>query len=229
MSDNDFESFVFETIERIYNPTIHNGWCMFGSSAVVLAKADVVFIGMNPGGSLDYEEHADQKQLFMPEGHCPYTDEVWDGQSEKGAAKLQKQVVEVFKTLGLPSPIEGLCGNIVPFRTSNWKDLSDKENTLNACAQIWKRVYAMHPRKVTICMGYDTCDTLLRYVLGSTKHIKDVRLSWGSITASLWEYQGGVMIRLPHLSRYSVFGRPESKAALDEIFAPACAILQTLP
>lgn len=225
MSDNDFECFALRKIEEIYNPAIHkNGWCMFWSCASALGTADVVFIGMNPGGQPDSEEHANQKQMFMPDGHCPYIDEVWDGQREEGADKLQKQVVMAFETLNM-TPRDGLCGNIVPFRTSNWGALPDKENTLKTCAQIWKRVYAMHPRKVTICMGDETCKTLSKYVLESAVHIKDVPLSWGKVTASLWKYQNGVMIRLPHLSRYSIFGRPESESALMEIFAPAREML----
>lgn len=215
---SEFEDLARGHIDTVYRRDIHTGgWRMFYSPPDTLLKSDVVFIGMNPGGG---DEDADtEPRIFTLPGQSSYVHEVWARSTPPGESRLQKQVRAFFKHIGT-DPWDALCGNIVPFRSRDWHRLALRNAAIRAGQAVWREAYKIRPRKLTLCMGRDTKDALVSGVLTRPVHIKDVDLKWGAkrkIQGSLWTYESGLLIHMPHLSRYSVFDRAASENAVNEL------------
>lgn len=100
------------------------GWRLLASPSSVLEGADVAFIGLNPGGSSQPDDHA---EFAMKQGSA-YVVETWGG-CQPGTGPLQQQVRALFTGLSV-KPESVLAGNLVPFRSPSWKSLQRKDFSL---------------------------------------------------------------------------------------------------
>lgn len=48
--------------------------------------------------------------------------------------------------------------------------------------------------------------------------VKKIPLGWGNISGSRYRFDNGVLIGLPHLSRFKIFNRAKSKEGLAILF-----------
>jgi len=188
------------------------GWRLLTSPAAVIDGADIAFIGMNPGGREEPTDHP----KFAPRTGSAYTDECWAG-CAPGRNRLQVQVQSLFNSLGV-EPQNVLAGNLVPFRSPDWQSLVRRKDALAYGKQLWTEIFRRARPRLIIGLGGEV-DKCLRDILNADRAL-NIPLGWGRVTGSCASFDGGLLIRLPHLSRFGVITRTQSQAGLRSLFKP---------
>lgn len=186
------------------------GWRLLYSPPSVLQISNVAFIGLNPGGSLLPNHHAD----FAMTSGSAYRDEEWENY-RPGESPLQKQVLKLFERLG-SAPDSVLAGNLVPWRSHTWHALANKAEALAFGSRIWSQILSNANPRIVVTMGADTG----RYVqrLLDMPKFEKVALDWGGVSAKRCTNGSTKMICLPHLSRFRIMSRRKCQEALDRLF-----------
>ena len=210
---SDFNTALENKIEAFYKNKSGNslGWRLLSSPCDTMLKSKIAFIGMNPGGDKDVKEHP---KFCMPIGQSAYRDEIWDN-NPKGESKLQKQVLELFKMLRC-EPQEVLSGNFVPFRSSSWKELNNQQECLAFSRNIWREIFGLSKPNLIIVMGNEIFDELYNFLNCNT--LEKFLVNWGNISSEKARFAGGTLIRLPHLSRFTIMTKKDSHEALRQLF-----------
>lgn len=185
------------------------GWRFLYSPFEVIERADVAFIGLNPAG-----REAEPDQLAMDTGSA-YCNEVWWPKYGAGDSPLQRQVRALFDRLAVP-PERVLAGNLVPFRSPDWKSLSHAEEALAFGRDLWREVIDTSGVTLVVTMG-----NLVRDVLADVLNIQTLRYiptGWGRVSAARGEANGVTLVALPHLSRYRIMDRAESADCISALF-----------
>lgn len=241
--DAFFTSLVAE-IETAYERLGHRlGWRFLYSPARTLAPGtQLAFVGANPGGST-----WEAPSPSVEEGNAyRWPVETWPGGGPGGPNPLQRQVGLLYDELAraLPgsSPAglmdDTLAANFCPFRSPSLTSLPNREQSLAFSRELWQRIIARVTPSAVICLGdlpARELATALRSA-GYRAHGGPERggVGWGSATYELASYESPetrtVLARLPHLSRYAIFGRPESRPAIERVSSVvAAAIAGTTP
>ncbi|MBI4920170.1 MAG: hypothetical protein HY834_00340 [Devosia nanyangense] len=186
------------------------GWRLLYSPASVIDDADVAFIGLNPGGDIGDQSHA---EFAMPHGSA-YTHESWKGRPV-GEEGLQRQVRHLFDRLECPAE-DVLAGNLVPFRSSNWGSLEHRGTAVTFGTELWRDILDHARPRIIVAMG--TVAAMHVRQLLDVREVEQVRVNWGPVTGTRGVAGGITFVGLPHLSRFPLFGRPESQASLDWLF-----------
>ena len=211
MSDNDFARALCARIEQRYQADQYKlGWRLLYSPEKVLEKARVAFIGLNPGGDFLPADHA----VFAMEEGSAYARENWG--SPPGESRLQRQVLALFEMLGEPADAV-LAGNLVPFRSPSWDALPKKENALTFGKSIWREILKKTQPPLVVTMGGQVTSEL-KNVLGVRKSDR-VSVNWGNVCGERGSFINGVLVGIPHLSRFGVITRHESRPGLRKLFA----------
>ena len=113
-------------------------------------------------------------------------------------------------------PEDVLAGNLVPFRSPSELELRDKDRSIAFGIKIWSQILATVKPPIVISLGNSTNEIVSRLL--RARQIRKLEVGWGSITASRGEFNGGLWIGLPHLSRFAIMTRKESAKALDTLF-----------
>lgn len=200
-----------ERIETAYAASGNDlGWRFLYSPAAVLERADVAFLGLNPGGSERPSDHA----KFCMAGGSAYAEESWAG-FPPGQSPLQRQVLLLFQRLEV-RPADVLAGNLVPFRSPNWERLADRQQALRFGRALWADVLEQVRPKLVISMGGVANEAVAAML--SVAGLRSVPVAWGQVSAVAGRFDGGRFVGLPHLSRFGIISRPQSAEALKELF-----------
>lgn len=185
-------------IERRYRDSGHGlGWRLLYSPAVVLEGAHAAFVGLNPGGGERRDDHAE----FAMSSGSAWAVESWKGKPP-GEAPLQRQLLSLFEMLG-ERPEDVLAGNLVPFRSPDWKALpGDRKAAVAFGKDLWRDMILRARPSLVIASGKLPFDAL-REALGGTEPEK-YGMSWGRASGRRCAWTGGELVGLPHLSRYPV-------------------------
>jgi len=187
----------------------------------------IAFFGLNPGGN-EYVESS----LSSEEGSS-YLSERW-GKHKKGEAPLQTQVTKMFEKIAscLGSPVQVsdllngcLTANFIPFRSADWDVLEHRSDALNFSRKLWSERIQKVPCNLYIAMAIPSFNEIGSLLIesGYRKSGDPVskEVGWGAVRYQMVSYEkdGGksLLVRLPHLSRYRIFGRKESEEAINEI------------
>jgi hypothetical protein len=227
-----FSSLV-ERIELAYVRLGHElGWRFLYSPAATLdRRARLALVGLNPGGGC---YHAPAPSV---EAGNAYRLERWA--TNGGLNTLQIQVRRLYEELAVqleePSAVqlmdETLTANFCPFRSPSWQSLSNRDRSVEFSGELWSAVLGIAEPAAVICLG----ELAARHIGGalerrgarqhSSPHIR--RVGWGPVTYELTRYQSSrartLVVRLPHLSRFAFFGRPASRAAVEELMTAVAA------
>lgn len=202
---------LVERIERAYNASgNHLGWRLLASPAYVLERADVAFLGLNPGGRIRSPNHAE----FAMSSGSAYVNEQW-ADHPAGCSPLQRQVRALFKGLAV-EPESVLAGNLVPFRSPDWASLENKKEAIEFGSELWRELLAHARPKLVIGMGREVTKALS--ALLDTWNEERVPVGWGATTGIRADFPSGTLIGLPHLSRFGIMLRPESQQGLRKLF-----------
>ncbi len=151
-----------------------------------------------------------------------YEQEVWKDSPLPGEAPLQRQVRALFQLLGERAE-DVLAGNLVPFRSPNWDALprQEREWAIEFGTDIWRDILQRARPEVVITMGNVTTKALTP-LLG-VRDAEPIPVNWGNVTGRRGTFPGGTYIGLPHLSRFSIMGRPESEKAVKRLLGSLMA------
>ena len=153
-------------IEREYQRLGHCiGWRFLTSPESTIDTAAVALVTANPGGSVD---DTSNPQWSVENGNA-YLTESWRGKAI-GRDKLQIQVQRLFEVLRVDIHTV-LSGYFVPFRSSDWKGLRARDDSLAFGRELWTTKFAKSPARTIIAFGYDI-EAEMCALLGA-KHLKE--------------------------------------------------------
>jgi hypothetical protein len=189
--------------------------------ALFCPETKVLMLSTNPGGSSEDPEHP----RASSEAGSSYVVERWHG-FPAGSAPLQEQVQQMASKLGLRLD-DLLSAYFIPFRSPEMARLHRPEESKDFAIRLWEGAFDAIAPELVICLGKET-QRLLREVVGSPQKASEVGVGWGSQTAGIDRYADKVVLTLPHLSRFKLFGRFASEQALQEAFARVSALRSEL-
>ncbi len=186
------------------------GWRFLTCPERHLQTARVALVTINPGG----DQYLDPQYSFE-EGNA-YAVEAWPGH-RAGNHPLQIQVQRMFSVVGIDID-DVLSGYLVPFRSRRWVDLPRQHEAIRVGAALWSRVFQISPVNLIIAFGATTGNELAK-ILNADLHSRHAA-GWGNIHIESHSFGvGGVMIVLPHLSRFKLFSRDQSILAFRDALA----------
>ena len=215
---NDF-SFSTQSIETEYLKLGHTlGWRLLTCPARNLTDASICLITLNPGG------HECERPRWSVEDGSAYVVESWKN-CVSGEEKLQRQVRRMFELMEV-APEDVLSGYLVPFRSPSWSKLPEKDASLAFGLRLWKDILEKSKTRILISLGKDISRHIVDLLAMSkpTRH----RVDWGEQTIDVYSGDNRKLIVLPHLSRFSLFGRmkhPTSESVFRDIYSGALAHL----
>lgn len=218
-----------EQIQAAYDKSGNrHGWRLLYSPKEVLDGAEVAFIGLNPAGSPPRDT-----AYFTVERGSAFVEERWEKSNQQstqeeakerfpeGEAPLQKQVCALFRKLHVNSaPVKPECvlaGNLIPFHEPKWSNVQDRRSAIQFGEKMWKSMLLRAQPRLVIGMGKDVLCPLRR--IFKARIPQSVLVNWGNIRGHRVRLAGGgLLVVLPHLSRFSIIDRPESADALRDLF-----------
>lgn len=185
------------------------GWVFAMTPVANLATADVVLVGLNPGG----RGHDNNDGAWEASGNA-YLDQRWfkDGRDE--LFPIQVEVAELMKLMGVEGP-QFFAGMFIPFRSPGLAELGRKEEAVAFARELWKWVLAQTPARTFVCMGQEAAWHIAQLIGGS--HAEAFQTGWGETKAHRYvSPDGRVVVSLPHPSRYVLLGSARSPEKLRE-------------
>jgi hypothetical protein len=228
----ELEGFI-ASISDAYDRLGHRlGWRFLYSPAKTLAPGTrLAFVGLNPGGRTYYPP--------MPsvEAGNAYRVERW-GAGET-LNPLQEQIALLYEEIARrcpgSSPVrlmdETLAVNFCPFRSPTWEMLARRVESVAFSRELWQRVLQVVEPRAIVCLGEMAMrhlgEVLVAHGARRAAPLELRPTGWGSVRYTLAAYESPsgrtMLIRLPHLSRFRIFGRAGSAQAADELASAIAA------
>jgi hypothetical protein len=184
------------------------GWRFLMCPEARLDDADVAIVTLNPGGT----RRVDTK--WSQELGNAYQIESWGG-AHSGGDALQRQVQRLCALLGRPMD-RVLAATFVPFRSPDWKSLPRQQEAVAFSRDLWKWALDRSPAKLFVCVGKDVVGRELAHLLGA-QQLPSASALWGNQTIDLYKANDGkVIVALPHLGRFKLFGKAERDKAFKD-------------
>ena len=182
------------------------GWSFMYTPEAAITSARAMLVGLNPGG----EQIGEPGQWDYKTGVNAYIDESWNGRAA-GQAPLQQQVARLFASAGLDVG-DVFAANLVPFRSPTWAKLPEAEQALDwSLRTLWPQVLDSSSARLFMSLGKRPgreVAKLLKAVPIDRHHV-----SWGNQSIEEFESADGrVVLAMPHLSRFQIFGRTTGTA-----------------
>jgi hypothetical protein len=212
-------------IDSAYRSLGHTlGWRFLTGPKVTLSSdVDIGFITLNPGG---YGESVDHPRASCENGNA-YLTETW-GRFAPGKAPLQRQVQMLFTALkaklGDSSSLADLMdakvmsGYFIPFRSPSIKALPLPKESLKFAVGMWEGIFASWSPKLILTIDKDSFREMtgILSARSGARRIDARRFptGWGNFEAEAVRLSGVredgpvTIARLPHLSRFQLFGNP---------------------
>lgn len=182
------------------------GWSFMYVPQKRIHTAKVLLVGLNPGG----RELNPPNEWHYEAGTNAYVDEAWAG-LKPGQHPLQQQVALLFEAVGVDAS-EVFAANFVPFRSPSWRDLDDPAGAIEFSQNLWRHIISISPARLFLCLGKEAVRQIAA-VTGAT-YQGSYPAGWGRQTIDKFSNdQGQVVLSLPHLSRFRVFGNGRTQAA----------------
>jgi hypothetical protein len=225
-----------ESIESAYDRLGHQlGWRFLYTPARTLAPdTRLAFVALNPGDDKYHEPI-----LSVEEGNA-YRVERWWGVRQEGG--LQAQIRHLYVELAKRSDgatweelmDQTLALNFCPFRSPGWPPLVRPKESIEFSRRMWARVLGIVEPSVIVCLGNDPMRYLDPVVRARgarpTGPAEKRPVGWGDVKYAVARYTSPrrevTMVGLPHLSRFRIFGRPESQLATTQIVNSISAALR---
>ncbi len=189
-----------------------DGYKLLYSSWATLGTARAAFISLNPGGRVP--AGAEMRVVSDERGNS------YEVERHTTQSPITGQFLRLADFIGL-KPAEILTGVAMPFRSDDWEGVGvgQKRGGLAFGRAFWKEALSRKEIRLVIACS-DEAAEIAREAIGARLEAK-FSSGWGSV--SLRRYRapdGRIVARLPHLSRFRLFGRPEAEAPLRRLLAP---------
>ena len=173
----------------------------------------LVFLSLNPGARTPHRSDPSEKLVSDERGNS-YEVEQFTSQSP-----ITNQFLRLCNFLDV-APAEVLTGVVAPFRSSKWDALAVPQRTasMDFGRWFWGKVLRSSIRNEPIIVCSGTAAKLVVSVLGATLD-DELESGWGHYLIRRYRTdQGRVIVQLPHLSRFKLFGRAKSEPYLRVAF-----------
>ncbi len=216
LSDAD----LIALIEARYQELGHTkGWRLLYSPRSTRDRARIATLGLNPGGGRTADTDWSQfKGLTNEEGNA-YLVEHW---LAGRFSPLQQQVQKLVDLTGCDWA-SVVSSNLVPFRSPTWNELPQPHESLEFGFMLLDWVLMSPELKLVALFGLGHSERrVVEAMGGSGVPFQMIPTGWGKIRARFYRTAGPVVVGLPHLSRYQIFGRPQAnelEAAIAMIMA----------
>lgn len=126
-----------------------------------------------------------------------------------------------------------LAANFIPFRSKDWAGLEEKNIILEFSRALWRERLKAVPTTLYITISKVSFNEIRRILMESGyqaagNSIID-KVGWGNVTYQMDAFERvdhkSLLIRLPHLSRYRIFGRERSQIAINHFASVAAKYL----
>ena len=172
-------------------------------------------VGLQPGGS-----HAEHDQWCREPGAHDYR----DGYRASAVVRprglqLRRQLDLMILWLGIDWR-DTLSLNLVPFRSARWEKqpLRWREAALDfARNHFWPLLVTHRQPRLVIAFSKDVAQVLRSPALFGHRTFRTYPTGWGVYTADISDLDGTTLLRLPHLSTFKIFTRPECREPLARI------------
>jgi hypothetical protein len=195
------------------------GWRLLMSPWSTLSSARSAIITMNPGTPRDSAKRPSVIEWEVPrlsvEQGSAYRLESWWNMPQ-GTAPLQRQLLRLIEIIG-EQPDDILAGNLVPFASRSWNRLKDSGRAVTFGVDLWRKLLDPHrPERIFVLGGptYRAFKAVVRADREST-----YPSGWGQTRLRRSSYEGGVLIGLPHLSRFKLLGQNDRETLFREAAA----------
>lgn len=194
------------TIEHEYRRLGYRlGWRFMTAPTRNLERAAVAIITLNPGGTAPHGPD------WSAETGSAYVAESWDGRPT-GADPLQRQVQRLCAVLGT-TPDDVFSAHFVPFRSPDWASLPRRPDAVAFARRLWAWAGARTAARTVVCVGKTVVGSEIATVFGARLE-RTVAAGWGEQSIDRYvAADGRIVLGLPHLGRFKLFGRSESEAA----------------
>jgi hypothetical protein len=225
-----------EQIEAEYQKEGHAlGWRFLMCPADRLkAKTQIALLTLNPGGG-----SSDKQRKCEPscENGSAYVCESWCDQ-KPGEAPLQKQIRKLFEAIAAEIGREGkgdkllkqsLAACYIPFRSPSLNDLPNRKAAKDFANKLWRDLFTKLDPLLIVTIDRITTKAIKKILKEKLKcpaipYKKPLKVGWGAVSADVIIFKAGkrkrVILRLPHLSRYQLFGRTKgSEKQVKDVIA----------
>ncbi len=122
-----------------------------------------------------------------------------------------------------------LSAYFIPFRSPDLDNMRHKKEAFDFGEKIWLQVLKTIQPELFICIDKKTAKRLGKtietaYSLPESRSC-EVPTGWGDYTADIVEFGNNAeikLLRLPHLSRFTLFTREASEEEIENIFSQFC-------
>ena len=213
-----------------------NGWRFLMCPADRLnAKPQIALLTLNPGGG-----SSDKQRKCEPscENGSAYVCESWCGK-HPGEAPLQKQIRKLFEAIAAKVGREGkgdkllkqsLAACYIPFRSPSLNDLPNRKAAKDFANKLWRDLFTKLDPLLIVTIDRITTKAIRQILEKKLKcpapDVTTFKIGWGAVSADVIIFKAGkrkrVILRLPHLSRYQLFGRTKgSEKQVKDVIALA--------
>ena len=203
------------------------------SLKTLLSQPRILVVTLNPAGNKDFPENRGFDRFHEKNA---YLDISW-GSYSKGEAPLQKQIALLFKQLQqriYPATSMAefarekvVTAQLIPYRSPTEISIHCKKESIELSQQMWRSLFAKWKPGLVIAVGKTPAREMIK-IFGRCREELPVRAGWGSVKIQRWvDDQGTLIVGLPHLSRFALFGRDKSAAGVVEVFDWACCRLSS--
>ena len=184
------------------------GFHLLYSPWKTLATPKAIFLSLNPS---EAPEGADIRKVSDERGNSYWVER------RTTKSKITAQFLLMCDFLEL-SHEEVLAGTFSPFRSDRWKDLSleQRKAGISIGEEFWGDVLANTTAQVLIAC----CPEAARFgaEVWQLEEKQKLPSGWGNYTIDRWEGSGRLVVRLPHLSTFQLFSRPQCFPCLEAAF-----------
>ena len=130
---------------------------------------------------------------------------------------------------------KSLAAYFVPFRSPTFKSLDHSDRAMDFAAQLWTHIFEVIDPRLIITIDRGTTERLssiLSRKLDTRSVTQRFPIGWSTYKAEILAFDSATkcrMVRFPHLSRFRVFGRPQSQANVDDIMRTVSNFLRDEP
>ena len=170
----------------------------------------LVFLSLNPGTRTPHGCDPVEGTISDERGNS-YEVEQFNSRSP-----ISGQFLRMCEFLGV-APTEVLTGAVAPFRSQSWKALTDRQRdaSLDFGRRFWGRALQSRPQNTGIIACSKRAANLVVSLLGANLE-KELGTGWGHYRIRRFRTkEGRLIVGLPHLSRFKLFGRAESEPYLE--------------
>lgn len=114
---------------------------------------------------------------------------------------------------------DSMIAYFIPFRSPDIKSLHARKESFGFAKNLWTQILINRETRLIICLGNEVRDYLMGIYRTNYKRF-NFKVGWGNIGAEIdFLDSGPKILKLPHLSRFRIFNREESKQYIDDLIS----------